>query len=143
MAMLLLAALPFDRAIAQAADTTEASLLRARETVWRDWFANGPNLAVTLPADFVSIHAGDSIWTDKAATLASSRAAAAEKRLVSLRFPRNKIERYGHVAVIHSRYEAVLEGTKGRTTLRGNITEVFRWDGRRWLHPSWHMDSDG
>lgn len=143
MAMLLLAALPFDRAIAQTADTTEASLLRAREAVWRDWFANGPNLAVTLPADFVSIHAGDSIWTDKAATLASSRASAAEKRLVSLRFPRNKIERYGHVAVIHSRYEAVLEGTKGRTTLRGNITEVFRWDGKRWLHPSWHMDSDG
>jgi hypothetical protein len=141
---LLLAALPFDRAIAQTADTTEASLLRAREAVWRDWFANGPNLAVTLPADFVSIHAGDSTWTDKAGTMASSRASVAEgRKLVSLRFPRNKIERYGLVAVIHSRYEAILDGPKGKTTLRGNITEVFRWDGKRWLHPSWHMDSDG
>lgn len=42
-----------------------------------------------------------------------------------------------------SRYEAVLDGPEGRTTMRGNITEVFRWDGRRWLHPSWHMDFDG
>jgi hypothetical protein len=141
---LLLAAVPFGRGIAQTADTTEASLLRAREAVWRDWFANGPNLAVTLPAEFVSIHAGDSTWTDKAGTMASSRASVAEGlKLVSLRFPRNKIERYGHVAVIHSRYEAVLDGPKGKTTLRGNITEVFRWDGKRWLHPSWHMDSDG
>jgi hypothetical protein len=143
LAMTLLAAVPFSRAGAQTTDTTQASLLRAREAVWRDWFANGPNLSATLPADFVSIHAGDSAWTDKAGTMASSRASVAEGlRLVSLRFPRNKIERYGHVAVIHSRYEAILDGPKGKTTLRGNITEVFRWDGKRWLHPSWHMDSD-
>ena len=50
---------------------------------------------------------------------------------MSLRFPRNRVERYGHVAVIHSRYEAVLEGS-GRTTLQGNITEVFVWNGSGW-----------
>jgi len=142
---LLLALAPVAPAAAQqTADTTEASLLRARETVWRDYFANTPDLAVKLPAEFISIHSGDSTWRDRAATLESARASAASgRKLVSLHFPRNKIERYGLVAVIHSRYEAVLEGPEGRTTMRGNITEVFRWDGRRWLHPSWHMDFDG
>lgn len=141
--MLLLAAVPLSRGAAQAADTSEASLLKAREAVWRDYFANAPTLATALPDNFISLGAGDSTWRDKAAVLAGSRASAAEgRKLVSLRFPRNKIERYGPVAVIYSRYEMVLDGPMGRTTTRGNVTEVFRWDGKRWLHPSWHLDSD-
>lgn len=143
-AMLLLTALPFSRGAAQATDTSEVSLLKAREAVWRDYFANAPTLATALPANFIALGAGDSTWRDKAAILAASRASAAEGvKLVSLRFPRNKVERYGPVAVIYSRYETVLEGPKGRTTRRGNVTEVFRWDGKRWLHPSWHLDNEG
>jgi hypothetical protein len=130
-------------ALVPVGDTTEASLLSAREAVWRDYFANGPNLAITLPAGFIGIAAGDTAWEDRAATLASAKASVARgTKLVSLRFPRNVIERYGTIAVVHSRYEAVLEGPTGPTTMRGNITEVFRWDGKRWLHPSWHMDFD-
>jgi hypothetical protein len=142
---LLLALAPLAPAAAQQpADTTEASLLRARDKVWRDYFASTPDLALTLPAEFVSIHSGDSTWGNRTATLESARASAASgRKLVSLHFPRNKIERYGPVAVIHSRYQAELDGPDGRTTLQGNITEVFRWDGKRWLHPSWHMDFDG
>jgi hypothetical protein len=138
--MLLLLVLPAP-AGAQIADTSEASWLRAREAVWRDYFANSPNLTVTLPDNFVAMSAGDSTWRNKAAALASAKASAAEGvKLVSLRFPRNKVERYGPVALIYSRYEAILEGPNGRTTMKGNVTEVFRWDGRRWLHPSWHLD---
>jgi hypothetical protein len=141
---LLLAALPLHRADAQTSDTTEASLLRAREAVWRDYFANSPKLAITLPANFIAMDAGDSTWQDKASTLAAARASVAEGvKLVSLRFPRNKVERYGPVAIIYSRYEMVLDGPKGRNTVRGNVTEVFRWDGTQWLHPSWHLDYDG
>jgi hypothetical protein len=121
----------------------EISLLAAREAVWRDWFAGAPRLAETLTSDFIGIQAGDSTWSDQAATIAASRASAASGvKLVSLEFPKNKIERYGPVAVIHSRYRAVLEGPQGQNVLAGQITEVFRWDGRRWVHPSWHMDSD-
>jgi hypothetical protein len=129
--------------VGQVADTSEASLFIAREAVWRDYFANGPNLAVSLPEGFIAIQAGDTAWDDRAATLSSSKASVQRgTKLVSLEFPRNRVERYGPVAVIHSRYRAVLEGPNGTTTMRGNITEVFRWDGRRWLHPSWHMDFD-
>ena len=46
------------------------------------------------------------------------------------------------LTVVEQRYRAVLEGPQGKNTLAGQITEVFRWDGRRWIHPSWHMDSD-
>jgi hypothetical protein len=142
--MLLLTAVPLSRGAAQAADTSEASLLKAREAVWRDFYANAPTLATALPANFIAMGAGDSTWQDKAAALAASRAAAAAgMKLISVRFPRNKIERYGPVAVIYSRYETVVEGPNGRITRRGNVTEIFRWDGKRWLHPSWHLDSDG
>jgi hypothetical protein len=132
-----------ERAAGAAGEPSEASLLAARDAVWHDWFAAAPGLAATLPADFIGIQGGDSAWADRETTLAESRASAASGvRLVTLEFPRNRIERYGPVAIVHSRYRAVLEGPKGRNTLAGQITEVFRWDGRRWLHPSWHMEVD-
>ena len=128
---------------AQRADSSEASLLKAREAVWRDYFANGPGLSATLPNDFVGIEAGRLEWADRERTLAAAKMSAeAGVKLVTLDFPKNRIERYGPVAIIHSRYRAVLEGPKGTNTMSGQITEVFRWDGRRWLHPSWHMDYD-
>ncbi|HEX9894667.1 MAG TPA: hypothetical protein VGA78_12130, partial [Gemmatimonadales bacterium] len=95
-------------------DTSLASLYAAREKAWRDYFANSPDLARTLPADFVGIEAGDSLWDDLAETLAAAKASASRGiRLTALRFPRNRVERYGNVAVIHSRYEAELEGPDG------------------------------
>lgn len=140
---MLLLLTPPSRGAAQAADTSDASLLKAREAVWRDFYANAPTLASVLPPNFIALGAGDSTWQDKATALAASRASAAGGvKLISVRFPRNKIERYGPVAVIYSRYETVVEGPNGRTTRRGNVTEIFRWDGTRWLHPSWHLDSD-
>jgi hypothetical protein len=117
-------------------------LYAAREKAWRDFFGNTDGLARAIPPDFIGIAAGDTGWSDRPATLAQSRASIARgTRLVSLRFPRNRVERYGNVAVIHSRYEAVLEGGS-RNTIRGNITEVFVWNGSSWTHPSWHMDYD-
>ena len=130
--------------VAQKADTSEASLLAAREAVWRDYFANSPRLATSLTPDFIAMQAGDTSWGNRDQTLARAKAsAAAGTRLVSLAFPRNRIERYGPIAIIHSRYEARLESPSGGNTMKGQITEVFRWDGVRWLHSSWHMDFEG
>lgn len=125
----------------QSTAPSDSSLFVAREAVWRDYFANGPDLATALPDNFVAINTGDSLWEDRAATLAGARASAARgTRLTELRFPRNVVQRYGDVAIIHSRYEAVLETGAERFTMRGHITEVFVWDGKRWIHPSWHMN---
>ena len=123
-------------------DTSLASLYAAREKAWRDFFGDPDGLGRALPGSFVAIHGGDSTWVDRLTTLKQSQASVASgARLVSLTFPRNQVERYGNVAVIHSRYEAVLQGG-GRNTIRGNITEVFVWNGSSWSHPSWHMDFD-
>ena len=124
-------------------DDSERSLLAAREAVWRDYFAYRADLVGALPENFVGIAGGDSVWQNQQETLAASRASAARGvRLSTLNFPRNLVQRYGEVAIIHSRYEAVLNGPDGKSVLRGNITEVFVWNGTRWIHPSWHMDFD-
>ena len=46
-------------------------------------------------------------------------------------------------SLLRAREAGLAIGAGDSTWLRGNITEVFRWDGTRWLHPSWHMDYDG
>jgi hypothetical protein len=124
------------------ADTSLAALYAAREQVWRDFFSDPEGLARALPPEFVAVATGDTVWEDREATLARSRASVrGGTRLVSLSFPHNRVQRYGNVAVIHSRYEMVLEGAT-RQTIRGNVTEVFVWTGARWSHPSWHLDYD-
>jgi hypothetical protein len=139
---LALAVLPPGQAVAQkGAAPPDSSLFAAREAVWRDFFAAAPGLASALPENFVGIVTGDSVWDGRAATLADAKASAASgTRLAALRFPRNVVQRYDDVAIIHSRYEAVLEKEGQSQTMRGQITEVFVWTGSRWIHPSWHMD---
>jgi ketosteroid isomerase-like protein len=130
-------------AAAQQAPPGDSVLFAAREAVWRDYFNASPQLTETLPDDFVALQAGDSSWDGKARILARAAASARTgTRLASLRFPRNVVQRHGNVAVIHSRYEAILERDGKPTTMKGQITEVFVWNGRRWMHPSWHMDFD-
>jgi hypothetical protein len=120
---------------------SDSSLFAAREAVWRDYFTASPALGDELPADFVAIQAGDSLWADRVRTLkGASVSAAVGTRLTSLRFPRNVVQRYGNVAIIHSRYEMTLERPGGTRTTSGQITEVFLWTGLRWIHPSWHME---
>jgi hypothetical protein len=125
----------------QAAVPSDSSLFAARAALWRDYFANAPDLAAALPENFVAINEGDSVWTGRAATLAEAKASAARgTRLTALSFPENTVQRYGSVAIIHSRYDAVLERGADHRRLRGLITEIFVWNGRRWIHPSWHMN---
>jgi hypothetical protein len=122
----------------------DSSLLAAREAAWRDYFSAGKNLALILPPDFVAIHTGDTAVDTRAKTLEGSKASAASGvQLVRLTFPRNIIQRHGHVAVVHSRYDGALRDAKGKTEqMKGWITETFYWDGTKWMHPSWHMSED-
>jgi hypothetical protein len=82
-------------------------------------------------------------FSNKTETVASSRAdIAAGQKIESLKFPETKIQRYGDVAIICTTYELVNAGRDGKkVTASGRATEIFRWDGTRWLHPGWHLDS--
>ncbi len=121
----------------------KSSLLAAREAAWRNYYSDPDKLAAMLPEDFIAIDNGGGQFSNKAETVASSRAdVAAGQKIESLKFPDTKIQRYGDVAIIYTTYELVIAGKDGKkVTASGRATEIFRWDGTRWLHPGWHLDS--
>ena len=125
------------------ADGIDSELLATRVTAWRAWFAGDvAALEAMLPAEFIAYGMTGKELSDRARTLAASRAfAASGGRLERLDFPATSAQRYGDVVVLYSLYEARLVDRAGKeTTLRGRATEVFvRRDGR-WLHPGWHLD---
>jgi ketosteroid isomerase-like protein len=127
---------------ASAGTDWQPALLAAREAAWRHYYGDTNKLAAMLPDDFIAMGLSGE-WGDKAKTLATSRAdIAAGMKIESLKFPENKIQRYGDVAIIYTTFELVL--SKNGETLppvTGRGTEVFRWDGTQWLHPGWHLDS--
>ena len=121
----------------------KTALLAAREAAWRNYDSDADKLAAMLPDDFIAIDNGGGTFSNKAETVASSRAdVAAGQKIESLRFPDTKIQRYGDVAIIYTTYELVIAGRDGKkVAASGRATEIFRWDGTRWLHPGWHLDS--
>jgi hypothetical protein len=120
----------------------KTSLLAAREAAWRNYFGDADKLAAMLPDDFIAMSLGGT-WGNKTETIASSRAdIAAGVKIASLKFPENRIQRYGDVAIIYTTFELVLS-KNGKTDppIVGRGTEIFRWDGAQWLHPGWHLES--
>ena len=140
----ILSAVP--TAQAQQRDTRrawEASLLAAREAVWRHFFANADSLAADLTDDFIGMGDESREPSNKRQTVRNSRETiAAGVTLASLAFPRNTIQRYGDVAIIYGeyRYQTARNGRSGPMRA-GRCTEVFRWNGRRWVHTAWHLDA--
>jgi ketosteroid isomerase-like protein len=121
----------------------EASLLEAREAVWRDYFRDPDALAAVLTDDFIAIDNGGGVWKNREQTVAGSRGfVASGGSLVSLTFPVTRIQRYGDVAIIYTEFRMVLrnDGEDG-APVSGRATEVFLWRDGRWLHPGWHLDS--
>ena len=130
-------------AAAPTADGIDSELLVTRETAWRAWFAgDAAALEAMLPAEFIAYGMTGKELSDRARTLAASRAfAASGGRLERLDFPATSAQRYGDVVVLYSLYEIrLVDGGGKETTMRGRATELFvRRDGR-WLHPGWHLD---
>ena len=121
----------------------KAELLAVRDSAWYAWFGNDQaKLTELLPADAVTISAGEAAWRDRAGVLrAAADFAARGSRMTRLAFPRTEVQAYGDTAFVYSLYEVDLEGPSGKRTLAGRATEIFvRQDGR-WIHPGWHLDS--
>lgn len=119
-----------------------ASLLTAREAVWRAWFAGDQDaLAKLLPAELITLSANssDSFGT-LASTLAGSRAfASSGGRLTRLVFPRTEIQAYGNAVVLYTSYEMDLQNGGQTRTERGMATEVFVNKAGHWLNTGWHL----
>lgn len=120
--------------------STRAELERARETIWRAFYAgDSAQLERLIPP---ALAAGSTWgWGERAATIASARhAAASGQRLAELHFDSTSITLRGSVAIMQARFTCVTERRGGkRTTNQGTATEIFvRQDGR-WVNPFWYI----
>ena len=121
-----------------------AELLRARETVWRAWFAGDTATVEELvPPETIVISTGEPKWKGQAEVLQGAAKFHADGgKLLRLEFPRTEVQRFGEVAIIYSQYSLELEVGGKRSTSVGRVTEIFVRHNGRWLNAGWHTDSE-
>jgi ketosteroid isomerase-like protein len=122
---------------------SKQALLKAREEVWRAFFANDRTaLDRLLPEELVTIEANGSRFGNRAAVLEGAAGVAQSgTKLVRLEFPKTEIQAYGNTAILYSTYVYELEHDGKRTSSSGRVTEVFVQRKGQWVNPGWHMDA--
>ena len=123
-------------------DTDErAALMKAREAVWRAWFAGDrPALAKLLPPELITIEPGStSFGTLESNLQGSSGFASSGGKLTRLVFPTSEIQAYGNTAIIYTSYEMDLQSGGKTRTERGMATEVFVQKNGQWLNTGWQL----
>jgi len=122
----------------------DKELLRARESVWRIWFAGDTKtLEQLVPPETIVMSGGEEQWKHQADVLQSSRDFHAQGgSLLRLEFPRTEIQHFGDVAVVWSSYVLETEVAGKRSTSTGRVTEIFVWQHGRWVNPGWHTDQE-
>ena len=140
LAILCLGTLSSANLAAQKQD--DAELLRARETVWRAWFAGDTNtLKDLVPAETIVMSVGEEQWKHQADVLLTSADFHAKGgKLIQLEFPRTEIQHFGNVAVVWSTYALEIEVDSKRSSDSGRVTEIFVWRDGHWMNPGWHTD---
>jgi len=120
---------------------TRAELERARDVVWRSWFAGDSAMLDRVLAG--ALAAGDNVdgWADRKRAIAESRDFANNGgKLLALRFDSTAIEIHGTVAVMTARYAYTTADRSGKQdTTRGYAVEIFVLEKGAWTHPFWHL----
>ena len=119
-------------------------LLKAREAVWRSWFANDAStLRELVPPGTIVISAGEPEWKYQSQVLQSAVDFQAQGgKLVRLEFPRTEIQRFGEVAILYSKYIVETEMKGKRSVSSGRATEIFVLQNGQWTNPGWHTDAE-
>ena len=120
---------------------TRAELERARDVVWRSWFAGDSATLDRVLAG--ALAAGDNVdgWADRRTAISGSREFARNgSKLVSLRFDSTAIVMHGKVAVMTARYSYTTADRVGKQeTTNGYAVEIFVHEKGSWTHPFWHL----
>jgi hypothetical protein len=126
---------PVRPARAQSSD----DLLQTREAVWRAWFAGDiPALEKLVPSDTIVVGEGDHDFQSQADVIADSRKFHEDGgKLIRLEFPATKIQRFGDVAILYSRYVFEIETGGKREVHVGHSTETFVLRDGHWVNPGW------
>jgi ketosteroid isomerase-like protein len=126
-------------------DTERADLLKAREQIWRDFFAgNRAGLERSLTPGTITLSPdteGDRFATREKIFADSEGFVKAGGKLLKLEFPRTEIRVYGDVAVIYTQYMFELEVGGQKSASKGHATEIFVKENGFWTNPGWHMDN--
>lgn len=140
----VLAALLVALAAALPQPDEQATILKTREAVWQAWFAGDTRtLQELVPADTIAISSGEAEWKGQSQILQSSAGFHADGgKLVRLEFPRTRIQRYGDVAMLYSRYVLETEENGKRSVSAGRVTEIFVKKDGKWTNPGWHTDTE-
>jgi hypothetical protein len=64
-------------------------------------------------------------------------------RLLRLEFKDTKIQRYGDVAMLYTRYLYKIQTKSKRSVTSGRVTEIVVFRNGKWLNPGWHTDNKG
>ena len=131
-------------AFAQGAGVADRdAILKAREAVWRAWFAGDiPTLKRLVPAETIVISGGEEAWKHQAEVLQSSETFhTGGGKLLTLEFPHTEVQRFGDVAVTWSTYRLEMDVKGKRSVDAGRATEIFVLRNGEWVNPGWHTDS--
>ena len=122
----------------------DEELLRAREIVWRAWFAGDiKTLEELVPPETIVMSGGEKEWKHQSDVLRSSTAFHSKGgRLVRLEFPRTEVQHFGVVAIVWSSYFLETEVDGKRSLGSSRVTEIFVWQHGRWTNPGWHTDEE-
>ena len=145
---LILAVVLFGSTLASAKDSQvgpeeRKALLQVRQSIWNAWFNNDQaTLKAMLPANTIAINNGEDAWQTRDEVIkAAAEFHKAGSKLVSLRFPKTEIQRYGDVVIYYSLFETVIEAGGQQSTSSGRATEIFVKQGDNWVNSGWHLDS--
>jgi len=125
------------------ASTSNDELLKAREMVWRAWFAGDTKtLEELVPPETIVMSGGEEKWKNQADVLRTAVEFHAQGgKLLRLDFPRTEVQHFGDVAIVWSSYVVETEVDGKRSSDSGRVTEIFVWQHGQWTNPGWHTDS--
>ena len=128
---------------AAAASADQSDLLKTRELVWRAWFAGDTKtLAELLPPDTIAISTGSQHWDTQPEIIKSAvEFRTGGGKLLRLEFKDTKIQKFGDVAMLYSRYLYEIQVKSKRSVSFGRATEIFVFRNGKWLNPGWHTDN--
>jgi len=121
-----------------------AELMKAREAVWRAWFAGDEAaLRQVLPAETIALAPGPEGWSTRETILKSSLDfARSGGKLVALEFPRTDVQVYGATAILYTSYRFDTETAGKRASERGKAVEIFVRQRDQWVNSGWSLLAD-
>ena len=122
-------------------ESERAELMKAREAVWRAWFAGDePALRKLLPPELITIEPHSETFGSFTSTLEGSRGfAAGGGKLTRLAFPSTEVQVYGNTAVLYTSYKLDLQSGGQTRSERGMATEAFVLKDGQWLNTGWQL----